>query len=93
MAAIWFRNDEDGFKNWCEAHSSGFLVNAHYKPVRTYLVLHKVGCPAFIRRGDFTGPQYSKLCSDSIDDLRSTLRRETDAKDFSLSAKGVDHLN
>ena len=87
MAAIWFRNEEDGFKNWCEEHRCSFLVNANYKPVRSYLVLHKVGCAAFIKRGNLTGPLYAKLCSDSIDDLRSTVRRETDTKDFSHICK------
>lgn len=87
MAATWFRNNDDCFKNWCEAHSCGFFVNAHHKPVRKYLVLHKVGCPAFKGRGGLTGPQYSKLCSDSVDDLRSAVRRETDTKDFSSICK------
>ena len=87
MAAIWFRNDEDGFRDWCEAHSDGFFVNANYKPRRRYLVLHKVGCPSFKTGGNFTGPHYVKLCADSIDDLRSALRRETDMEDFSQICK------
>ena len=84
MAATWFRNNDDGFKNWCEEHSSGFLVNANYQPVRSYLVLHKVGCPSFKGQRNLTEPKYSKFCADSIEDLRSAVRRETDTEDFSL---------
>ena len=87
MAVTWFRDDEDGFRNWCEEHGSGFFVNARHKPGRRYLVLHQVGCPSFKGQGGLTGPHYSKFCSDLIEVLRSAVRRETDAEDFSHICK------
>ena len=92
MAAKWFRDDEAGFADWCETHTCGFVVNAHYKPVRRYLVLHKVGCPTFRGRSGFTGPQYSKICSDSIDQLLVEMRREVETKAFSKICKKCSPL-
>jgi hypothetical protein len=83
MAAEWFRDNEAGFADWCKTHTCGFVVNARYKPVRDYLVLHKVGCAAFWNQSGLTGPSYSKLCSDSIDQLLVAIRREIDARAFS----------
>ena len=61
MTAIWFKDDEQGFRDWCAAHSHGFMVNARYKPAAEYLVLHKVGCSTFDGRSGFTGPQYNEV--------------------------------
>ena len=83
MAAKWFRDDETGFADWCKSHTSGFVVNARYKPAREYLVLHKVGCATLRDRSGLTGPHYSKLCSDSIDQLLVEMRREVETKAFS----------
>ena len=83
MAAEWITNNEAGFADWCKAHPDGFIVNANYKPVASYLVLHKVGCSTFKGRGGFTGPEYSKFCSDSIDDLLAAVRNRAKAKAFS----------
>jgi hypothetical protein len=83
MAAEWFRDNESGFADWCKTHPCGFVVNARYKPAREYLVLHKVGCAAFLNRSGLTGPQYSKLCSVSIDQLLVEMRRRVETKGFS----------
>jgi hypothetical protein len=92
MAAKWFRDDDAGFADWCNAHTGGFVVNARYKPAREYLVLHKVGCPTFRDRSGLTGPQYSKLCSDSIDQLLVEMRREVETKGFSKICKKCSPL-
>ena len=83
LAAQWFRDDDAGFGDWCKAHTGGFVVNARSKPARAYLVLHKVGCPTLRDQTGLTGPSYSKLCSESIDQLLVEMGRETDAKAFS----------
>jgi len=93
MAAVWFRDDERGFAAWVEANAEGFLVNAYYRPSPRYLVLHKVACPTFKGRSGFTAPQYSKLCSDSIDELLATARRDVGAKAFSKICKRCFPLN
>jgi hypothetical protein len=83
MTVMWFKDDEAGFADWCATHARGFVVNAHYKPAPGYLVLHKVGCSTFKGRGGFTGPEYSKFCSASIDGLLAMVHMEANAQAFS----------
>ncbi|KAF0103476.1 MAG: HNH endonuclease [Rhodospirillaceae bacterium] len=90
MTAIWFKDDDDGYTNWCKAHERGFVVNADSKPRRKYLVLHKVSCE-FLKR-PFTGPSYSKFCSDSIDELLAELERKAGARAFSKLCKKCSPL-
>jgi len=85
MPAIWFKDNENGFIDWCKAHEQGFVINARYKPGRKYLFLHKVSCRTFKR--PFTGPSYSKFCSDSIDELLVEARREAGVRAFSHICK------
>jgi hypothetical protein len=39
MAAQWFRDDDAGFADLCKTHTGGFVVNAHYKPQRSRLLV------------------------------------------------------
>lgn len=47
---VMFKDDDDAFFEWQEAHSDGEFINTERKPNPNYLVLHKSGCPHF--KGD-----------------------------------------
>jgi hypothetical protein len=83
MVAEWITDNEAGFDEWCKANPGGFIVNANYKPLAGYLVLHQVGCSSFKGRSGFTGPEYSKFCSNSVDALLAAIRSKAKAKAFS----------
>lgn len=42
-----FKDDDEGFFAWQEAHPEGEFINTERKPNPNYLVLHKSGCPHF----------------------------------------------
>ncbi len=40
-----FRDEDDsGYISWIENHPDGFVVNAHRKPIASYLRLHRATC-------------------------------------------------
>ena len=42
-----FKDDDEGFFEWQDAHADGEFINTERKPNPNYLVLHKSGCPHF----------------------------------------------
>jgi hypothetical protein len=44
---LMFKDDDDAFFEWQDAHPEGEFVNTERKPNPNYLVLHKSGCPHF----------------------------------------------
>ena len=77
-----FRNNELGYREWCENHPAGYVLNTYHDEIdAAYVVLHRAKCPTIDPTGDpeprgFTGPLYSKLCADSIEELLSEIGRE-----------------
>lgn len=65
-----FRDDDDGFFEWLEAHPGGYFVNTERNPKPHYLVLHRPQCPHY----KSSKPQqwtkaYVKACSADRADL------------------------
>ncbi len=44
---VMFKDDDDAFFEWQDAHPEGEFINTERKPNPNYLVLHKSGCPHF----------------------------------------------
>jgi hypothetical protein len=44
---VMFKDDDDAFFEWHQAHPEGEFVNTERRPNPNYLVLHKTGCPHF----------------------------------------------
>jgi HB1, ASXL, restriction endonuclease HTH domain len=44
---VMFKDDDDAFFEWQDAHTEGEFINTERKPNPNYLVLHKSGCPHF----------------------------------------------
>jgi hypothetical protein len=44
---VMFKDDDDAFFEWQDAHPEGQFINTERKPNPNYLVLHKSGCPHF----------------------------------------------
>jgi hypothetical protein len=44
---LMFKDDDDAFFEWQDAHPEGEFINTERKPNPNYLVLHKSGCPHF----------------------------------------------
>lgn len=67
-----FRDDDEGFFDWLEAHRDGYIVNSFRNPKPHYLVLHRPGCPHFKGSPELNWTkQYVKLCSDTRADLET----------------------
>jgi hypothetical protein len=72
MAIEIFRNRDDDYLAWRNAHPKGFVVNV-VESDPTGSRLHKVSCVTLQRPidegKDLTGP-YPKVCSDHLTELR-----------------------
>jgi hypothetical protein len=44
---VMFKDDDDAFFEWQDAHPEGEFINTERKPNPNYLVLHRSGCPHF----------------------------------------------
>ncbi len=70
---IEFRDNDDGYLWWLERHPDGYVVNAHRRPIASYLVLPRAECPSITRLATnaktWTHGQFIKVCSDKISDL------------------------
>jgi hypothetical protein len=65
-----FIDDEEGYLDWVEKHTGGFVVNSFRPPSHKYLRLHRSSC-GYIKsplRTNYTR-DYSKTCSDSEQEL------------------------
>lgn len=68
---VIIKNDDDIYLVWIERNPTGFVVNAHTIPTRSYLMLHRAAC-SDIRseaRTNWTTTQYIKVCSQHKSDL------------------------
>lgn len=62
-----FKDDDEAYLKWLEAHPNGFVVNSHRSPKASYLKLHRTSC-GYLRteeRSNWTTGDYIKTCSDS----------------------------
>ncbi len=68
---IHFIDNEEGYLDWLTEHPHGFVVNCLRKPTPTYLKLHSVSCShiSTSKRTNYTSAAYSKICSDSEQEL------------------------
>jgi HB1, ASXL, restriction endonuclease HTH domain len=72
---VMFKDDDDGFFEWQEAHPDGLFINTERKPNPNYLVLHNSGCGHF--KGDESvhwTRDYVKACSDDRNALEEWAR-------------------
>lgn len=74
-----FRNDDDGYLAWIEAHPQGYVVNTTRGHSRSYLKLHRATCRHVrVLQGGYstwTAGEYIKLCSTSRTVLEGWARR------------------
>ena len=75
MAARPITNDDEAFLEWIKLHPQGFVLNAHSKPRKSYLKLHRSGCRTF--KPPYTTTTYSKIVGDSIEELAQWARVAT----------------
>ncbi len=70
---VEFRDNDLSYLRWLERHPEGFVVNAHRRPIASYLVLHRATCPSITRLATnaktWTHGQFIKVCSDKVSDL------------------------
>jgi hypothetical protein len=68
---VIFRDDDDGFHSWRDAHDGMFFINAERNPKANYLVLHIAGgCGHFDRSPSVHWTRdYIKICSDRREQL------------------------
>ena len=79
--ATLFRKNDKGYLKWIARNPDGYVVNTRREFDPDYVVLHRASCPSMrIYRGmadnpgGFTERGYLKLCSTSIDDLRTHVK-------------------
>lgn len=76
---IKFRDDDDGYLAWVEAHPQGYVVNTTRGYSRSYLKLHRATCRHVrVLQGGYstwTAGEYIKLCSTSRAELEGWARR------------------
>lgn len=74
-----FRNDDEGYLTWVEAHPQGYVVNTTRGHSRSYLKLHRATCRHVrVLQGGYstwTSGEYIKLCSTSRAVLEGWARR------------------
>lgn len=60
-----FGNDDEGYRNWLEAHPNGFVLNTNRSPTASYLMLHRANCTNGILNWRHENPTrvYTKWCS------------------------------
>jgi HB1, ASXL, restriction endonuclease HTH domain len=68
---VIFRDDDDGFHAWLDAHDGAFFINAERNPKPNYLVLHIAGgCGHFdLSPSVHWTRDYIKICSDRREQL------------------------
>jgi Swt1-like HEPN len=61
---IAFIDDEAGFVNWRDSHSTGYIVNCHRQPQADYVKLHRSTCTFLNKRWTYTR-DYIKFCAEN----------------------------
>ena len=66
-----FKDDDQGFLDWKNAHIDGFVLNTTRTPRSDYLMLHRATCPHLTWRNAEVHwtKDYVKYCSTQVDDL------------------------
>jgi len=70
---ILFRNEDDAYFSWLEAHfHDGYVINCYRRPTPAYLVFHKASSHHIQKWEDHTstGGDYAKVCSVLEQELR-----------------------
>jgi len=78
MATLCFKDDDDGYLEWCTSHPNGFVVNTWRNPTASYAVLHTARCWHITKtriKGAYTARGYKKICGDSEAELSAELHR------------------
>lgn len=66
----FFRDSDNGFFGWLDAHPDGYVINAERNPGPKYLVLHRSQCTHFTRNPELQWTKdYVKICGDNREDL------------------------
>jgi hypothetical protein len=79
-----FENDDAGYLEWIDRHSSGYVVNGPRPLGSGYLMLHEATCvhisvPASnYTDGSWTGHEFGKLCANRRADALAWLQSELD---------------
>jgi hypothetical protein len=75
--AVEFRDAEEAYFRWLEAHPGGFVINTRVSRSAGYMMLHRATC-RWIREyvkgtapGGFTERDYIKVCAQDIESLRA----------------------
>jgi hypothetical protein len=88
---LMFKDDDEGFFEWQDAHSDGEFINTERKPNPNYLVLHKSGCPHFKGSESLRWTKdYVKAASDNRAALEAWAR-ETVGGDITLCRTCYGH--
>ena len=72
MALRGFRNDDEGYIRWVEAHPNGFIVNVDLaQTIPNYPMIHSAQHKLLTspKIGGFTTGDYEKVCSDDLAEL------------------------
>jgi hypothetical protein len=86
--AVLFEDDDPGYMAWLAAHPEGYVANARKARTPDYYFLHTSVCHHIAQRqpqhaaNGFTGTDYIKVCSDSIQALRQWGQAKLGIVDF-----------
>ncbi|MDR7132830.1 hypothetical protein J2X06_000014 [Lysobacter niastensis] len=88
-----FDDTDAPYLAWLQEHPGGYVLNRRRVGSRNYLVLHRATCykiRTYTRMAQpegFTGRDYVKVCSPSIDELHAYARTKGGRTDGSFSGK------
>lgn len=70
---IIFIEEDEAYLRWIDENPGGLVVNALRRPTPAYLKLHRATCPHIStdKRSNWTGPDYIKVGSASLDELKA----------------------
>lgn len=77
-------DDEQGYLKWLPSHPDGYVVNTRRELDPSYLILHRAQGRSIRRHrnidanpGGLTERAYSKICANSLGQLKEHLRKKT----------------
>lgn len=75
-----FRDVDEEYRQWVDAHANGYILNCERQPRARYLLLHRTNC-GWIKRpivnGDRLTAAYIKVCSDDFVNLEEWAKQTT----------------
>jgi len=78
---VLFAGNDSAYFAWISSHPTGYVLNIRRQDDLKYVVLHRASCRtvnparAGTEPGAFTERSYRKVCSDSIESLRTWARQ------------------